>query len=176
MAIINEKVDSSSQVFLVLLSSITFFCLTWDGNLQLSDLHSSALHTELQSLKQGWSSTLNVCPKCVIEAQKPVSVCWQLSKFQPHLRWLCTFYLLTSTVLLNLITPIYSYILQALKNLDAHPVYHAQLDLLGFKNCGLFESTFLFLMWKIILIVRVVTWVIFEFLNAGNLELCVIVP
>lgn len=53
MAINNEHVDSSSQVFLVLLSLITFFCLTWDGNPQLSDLHSSALHTELASLKQG---------------------------------------------------------------------------------------------------------------------------
>ena len=46
--------------------------LTWDSNPRPSDFRSEALPTDLASLTQGWSSTLDVYPRSDIEAHKLV--------------------------------------------------------------------------------------------------------
>ena len=63
------------------------FSLTWDlkqtENLVLC---SDACSTELASLTQERSSTVNGCKRCDIKEHKVVSEYWQLNRFELHLR------------------------------------------------------------------------------------------
>ena len=49
--------------------------LTWDSNPRLSDFRSDAVPTELASLTQGLSITVDVYTRCEIEAHRLVPGC-----------------------------------------------------------------------------------------------------
>ena len=55
--------------------SIYKVSLTWDSNPRPSDFYSDALPTDLASLKQGCSSTVDVCTRSDMEAHKVVPGC-----------------------------------------------------------------------------------------------------
>ena len=60
--------------------------LTWDLKPRPLVLCFDACSTELASLTQERSSTVNVHTRSHIKEHKDVPECWQLSKFEPQLR------------------------------------------------------------------------------------------
>ena len=75
-----------SYIIICRISSIYKVSLTWDLKPRPLVLSSNICSTELASLAQEQSSTVDVYTRSGIKEHELVYEYWQLSRFEPHLR------------------------------------------------------------------------------------------